>query len=132
MCLVCAEIDKILTPENIAGREIWITESKICFYSVFSFETSFLYVLLQDDNAILDVGCFLSLLWTFSFYWYAYRPTARSSSWIPANVTIRALHRCNKLEAVISILESIISPINNSNLLINNKNENLYFERSWQ
>ena len=109
-----------MTPENIAGREIWITESKICFHSVFSFETSFLYVLLRDDNAILDVGCFLSLLWTFSFYWYAYRPTARSSSRIPASVTIRALHRCNKLEAVISILESIISPNNNSKLFINN------------
>ena len=80
----------------------------------------FLYVLLPDDNAILDVGCFLSLLQTFSFYWYAYRPTARSSSWIPASVTIRALHRCNKLETVISILESLISPNNNSKLFINN------------
>ena len=87
-----------MTPENIAGREIGITESKICFYSVFSFQTNFLYVLLRDDNAILDVGCFLLLLQTFSFYWYAYRPTARNSSGILTNVTIRALHLCNKLE----------------------------------
>ena len=109
-----------MTPENIVGREIWITETKTCFYSVFSLQANSLYVLQRDDNAILDVGCFLSLLWTFSFYWYAYRPTARSSSEIPASVTIRALHRCNKLEAVISILESIISPNNNSKLFINN------------
>ena len=113
-----------MTPENIVGREIWITETKTCFYSVFSFQTNFLYVLLRDDNAILDVGCFLLLLRTFSFYWYAYRPTARSSSEIETNVPIRALHRCNKLEAVISILESIIcisvSPNNNSKLFINN------------
>ena len=90
----------------------------------------FLYVLLRDDNAILDVGCFLSLLWTFSFYWYAYRPTARSSSRIPANVTIRAVHRCNKLEAVISILESIISPNNNSKLFINsNKWKTVFWKK---
>ena len=120
ICLVCAEIDNILTPENIAGREIWIIESKICFYSVFTFETCFPYVLLRDDNAILDVGCILLLLWTFYFYWYAYRPTARNSSGIPTSVTIRALHRCNKLEAVISILESIILQNNNSKLFINN------------
>ena len=120
ICLVCAESRNILTPENIAWREIWITESKTCFYSVFSLQTNFLYVLLWDDNAILDVGCILSLLWTFYFYWYAYRPTARSSSRILANVPIRALHRCNKLEAVISILESIKSPNNNSKLFINN------------
>ena len=109
-----------MTPENIAGREIWIIESKQCFYSVFSFQRNCLYVLLRDDNAILDVGCFLSLLRTFSFYWYAYRPTARSSSKIPANVPIRDLHRCNELETVISIFESIISPNNNSKLFINN------------
>ena len=62
----------------------------------------------------------MSLLRTFSFYWYAYRPTARSSSKIPANVPIRDLHRCNELETVISIFESIISPNNNSKLFINN------------